>query len=80
MKIRDSSATDYDGERAALQANACLYLQGEDSMKGGTADHSGENSKVHDIHDVLINIRSNVLAALVEKSGFSSFPSYIENV
>ena len=36
------------------------------------ANHSGENSKVKNIHDLLINIRANKYAAIVEKSGCSS--------
>ena len=34
---------------------------------GGTPKLSGENSKVNDIHDHLITVRSNVKAVVVKK-------------
>ena len=48
----------------------------QDSRKGGgegTADQTGENLKVYDIHDLLINVCFNRIAAVVENSGFLSF-------
>ena len=42
-----------------IQIAACLPRGGSRIQEGGMVNHSGKNSKANNIHNLLINVRSN---------------------